>query len=668
MKRNLYSTLLLLAIGHGLALDVMAEETATKDLFDMSLEELHDVRVTVSSHHPEKISETPAIISRYKVDDMAALGLRTLRDILSYIPGLTLQDHLFGQTFVSMRGVYEGFNQKILFLLDDTPYFMPSHSDIPLLGIPLEAISHIEVIRGPGAVYYGTNATGGVIKIVTKDGAKKTANNTNNTSSEDSTQGRITLRGGENAYANLGGFSQINRGKHQLTLAAELQRDEGYKAHYPAYSPNPSSTQFHEGDIDKVEEISSLLLKYRYSELAITGQVFESRYSGIAQPRQVENVNELSYRGYLAAIEDSRHYGIATVKLFADYNRFYPEFLIDEFTSDDDQGGFQMANDGQANYRGRAGTHLTLNFSTQWELFSGLEWEKRSTNEYQMFNNDSGEILGSIMSSFSLQERSFYGQLDYRPNKAWRFSVGGRHTDNSIIGGDTVPRLAAIYQINHQHSIKALYSVGFNTPSFTQLKADFDNVVIGNPDLKPEKLATFDLAYTYTANDSLFTANIFRLKTEDFILSERSSGAIEFFNAGEFSRSGAEFDLQHNIARHIKILSNLSYHHQGNQVKDDDNTLLYVPKLTLNLGASYDINSSHRTGASIRYIGERASAKELWMLNLDYRFRYEKLSIIATLENLSDETIQHPNMAEFNERLVPAGQGRNLKLGLRYTF
>lgn len=48
--------------------------------------------------------------------------------------------------------------------------------------------------------------------------------------------------------------------------------------------------------------------------------------------------------------------------------------------------------------------------------------------------------------------------------------------------------------------------MGFNTPSFTQLKADFDEVVIGNPDLAPEKAATFDLAYTFTASDSLFIA------------------------------------------------------------------------------------------------------------------------------------------------------------------
>ncbi len=617
----------------------------------MSLEELVNVVVTVSSHRPEKINETPAIISRYNVKDMEGLGLYTLRDILSYIPGLTLQDHLFGQTFVSMRGVYEGFNQKILFLLDATPYYMPSHSDIPLLGIPLEAISHIEVIRGPGAVYYGTNATGGVIKVVTK---------------KDGAGGSVSLRGGKNNYANISGVNQITHGQHQFLIAAEIQHDDGYKAIYPEYTSGGNT--FNEGSIDKSEEMSSLLLKYHYSDLILTGQIFESHYSGIAQPREANNFNDLSYQGYLAAFENRWQFSIATLKLFADHNRFYPDFLIDEFTSTGGQGGFQMAHDGQSNYRNHGGAQLTLTFSPEWELFSGIEWEKRSTNEYQVHDDETGAVLGSIMPSFSLQERSLYSQVDYRPRTAWRFSLGGRHTNNSLIGHDTVPRIAAIYQMDQRNSFKALYSVGFNTPSFTQLRADFDDIVMGNPNLKPEKVATLDLAYSYTSKEILFTANIFNLEAEDFILSDRASGTIRFFNAGEFSRSGAELDLQYQTSYQIKMLSNLSYHRHGNTSNDDDNTLIYVPKFTFNLGGSYDINRSHRTGASVRYIGARASAKELWLINFDYRYQVDKLSLITTLENLADKTVQHPNMAEFNHRLVPAGQGINLKLGIKYKF
>lgn len=45
---------------------------------------------------------------------------------------------------------------------------MLSHSEIPLLGMPLDAISHREVIRGSGTAIFGTNASAGVINVITK--------------------------------------------------------------------------------------------------------------------------------------------------------------------------------------------------------------------------------------------------------------------------------------------------------------------------------------------------------------------------------------------------------------------------------------------------------------------------------------------------------------------
>ncbi|RKZ11220.1 hypothetical protein DRQ50_13945, partial [bacterium] len=210
---------------------LQAQESADSDslsineLFNMSLAELMEIKVTVSSHRPELILDTPAIISRYDADEMAGMGLRTLRDMLRFIPGVTVQDHLFGQTFISIRGVYEGFNQKVLFLLDDTPYFMPSHSDIPLLGIPFSSISHIEIIRGPGAVYYGTNATGGVIKVVTRGYGQS-----------DQGENNLSLRGGTNSYVNGGGYYDTGQNDWgQLSAAFEVQRDDGYAARYPSY-------------------------------------------------------------------------------------------------------------------------------------------------------------------------------------------------------------------------------------------------------------------------------------------------------------------------------------------------------------------------------------------------------------------------------------------------
>ena len=616
-----------------------------EDPFSLSLDELADLTVTVSSYRPERIVETPAIISRYEADQLAGLGLRTLRDMLSFIPGVTVQDHLFGQTFVSIRGVYEGFNQKVLFLLDDTPYFMPSHSDIPLLGIPFEAISHIEVIRGPGAVYYGTNATGGVIKVVTKKGSKNA----------------LAVRAGANAYINGGGYySSGDRASGELTAAFELQRSDGYSVEYPAYADG----DFAAGNIDKREEISSLLLTFRRQGFTALGQVFESRYTGITIPRHIENVNDLVYKGYLISLRNDWEGESSKLTIYTDYNNFHPHFKV--------AGGapnFRMDNDGKKNYRWRSGLTYDHDLTDWLEIFLGAEHEVRSTEEYEMYFTDTDTVTGSLLPEFKLWENSLFGQLDLTPAAQWRFLIGGRYTDNSITGHDLVPRLAAIYQINNRQSLKLLYTVGFNSPSFTQLKADFPGLVEGNPGLIPETVATVDLAYTYNNENLLLTADLWRLEAEDFIFSERLSGEpLRFFNAGSFTRHGAEIDIQYRPIRSLKLFTGLTWYHQGNENDVEDPTRIYTPVLTWNLGTHYQPTNKATVGMSVRHIGPRSTADAIWLVNLDGQWRLGPVQLFATLENILDDDVLHPNMAEFNDRLVPGGQGRNLKLGARYSF
>ncbi|MFT5298068.1 MAG: outer membrane receptor for ferrienterochelin and colicins [Colwellia sp.] len=187
-----------------------------QSILDLSLADLLNVRVNVASYTSERIIQTLAIVSRYNQKDLTVMGIKTLKDMLSFIPGFVLQENRAGGTPVMIRGIVEAFKQKVLFLLDDVPYWMPSHSEIPLLGIPIEAISHVEVIRGPGAIYYGSNASAGVIKIVTK---QKAGNS-------------IAVNYDTNKKLNLGGyyFHAFNPEYH-LSLAIESQHDNGFTSY-----------------------------------------------------------------------------------------------------------------------------------------------------------------------------------------------------------------------------------------------------------------------------------------------------------------------------------------------------------------------------------------------------------------------------------------------------
>jgi outer membrane receptor protein involved in Fe transport len=631
-----------------LSLAKTAEEYSVEQMLGMELQDLADLKVTVASAGPESIIETPAIVSRYDMETYSAMGLRTLKDVLSIIPGVVLQDHLVGQTIVMMRGVYEGFNQKVLFLVDGVPYFMPSHSEIPLLGIPLESISHIEVIRGPGAVFYGTDATAGVINVVTK---------------KDTDNSRLSTSYGSNNKFNKSGI--INHTFNEdtgLSLAFESQSDNGYDAHYPAYSGYAGGT------ISKAEEMDSVLAKLRYKKVNLLAQGFQSSVNGLGSPRQINNVNTLDYTGYLLHADYGDTTGNTDWKLFTDYNNFYLKYTVLDRFGRYIPGGYRFADDGEQNFRWRSGSSANYHWSKALSIFAGLEYEERHTGAYQVYNDVTDATTAVLMPSFGLAEWSFYSQIDYALWEKWRFLLGGRFTDNSITGTDSVPRLSAVYKIDDKQSLKLLYSVGFNSPSFTQLKADNLPEVHGNTGLIPEKIKTVDLAYSYSKGNNLFVANIFYLQAENFIVSDRSTGTIHFYNASDFDRYGAELDYQGVLAKLWTVFANVAYHAQGNSTDATDITAIYAPKVTTTLGGSYNFLPRQSIGASMRTISHRADSASLAQLNLDYQYKLDRMTFFATLRNVLDEEILSPNIGEYNSREIPGGEGINFLVGAKYTF
>ena len=95
-------------------------------VFDLSLEELLNVKVSIASTKPESISSTPAVTSTYYMRDLMRLGARSLADALSLVPGVVVDEGTYGHTTIMIRGAAELANSEVLFLIDGVPYWSPS--------------------------------------------------------------------------------------------------------------------------------------------------------------------------------------------------------------------------------------------------------------------------------------------------------------------------------------------------------------------------------------------------------------------------------------------------------------------------------------------------------------------------------------------------------------
>lgn len=626
-----------------------------KDLLNMSISEL--LNVSVASTKTENIAHTPAVVSRYEASDMSHLGLRSLKDMLSFIPGFVVQTSEIGTVSIMIRGFVESFNQKVLFLLDGVPYWQSSHGDNALLGIAFEHISRVEVIRGPGAVIYGTNATGGVVNVITKLGHENQVSFAVGSNNQ--------MRG--SAYLS-GDWGTIGH----LSLMASFKRDQGYDGFFNTRNPPgfyPQDTPL-EGNIKRYDEHDSLYLRFKNDRLKAGLHVFGSDASGLAAAASIVNEAVLKYRGYLATVDyqvqtDSNHF-----RVFGDYNNFYLAIPTNALFSGREPGVQEMSANGNDNYRARIGLRNEYSINDKVHWLVGVEGERRASGEYGNTpdNDDFNRIV--TMTPQELDESSLYTQLDFSTGM-WRILVGGRYVDNERAGSDFNPRGSLIYKTSARSSVKLLYATGFNSPNFIQQAITIPFVLAGDPTITAEKVVTIDLAYTYIDDDQLFVANAYRTEAEDFIrrVPNPNAGGSLFQNADNFERHGIEIDYQRTIQKG-RVFANVAWQKEANQVHADDGTALFAPQWRVSLGGHLGLQTRHRVGGSLIWLSEREAVDSQTGLNLSYHYGGSLVDAYVDLKNVLSETFMTPDIGNFgSNRLSPAGDpDLNFETGLKLRF
>lgn len=636
--------------------NISDEDHTDEQLMEMSIEQLLDVSISVASVKEETVAQTPAIVSRYEASDLQRFGVKTLVDMLQFIPGIRVTRNHFGQFTVSIRGIYESFNQKILFLLDGVPYYQVTHSMIPLFGIPIESIDHIEIIRGPGAVIYGTNASAGVIKVVTK---KKDKN-------------IVSVTGGSEHYTNLGGFlfQEINE-KIKLSVGVESQSG-GYFDSFQDQGLTISSLQ---GDIIFGQRVNSAFGNLDAYGTNLMISAFDVRYFGINQNSDPDSLGWTEEKSILGHINKTFLLSDSfNIKLFYDYNLYYPKFFAIN------QAGGTNRNvhfpNQENNYRSRVGTRFDFQLNESLSFTGGFEHEKRSHGDYEIHNDDNNVLITQLIPRNNLIEMGSFLQVDYLLSN-WRFLLGARHTENALYGSETTPRASIVYGIDHSQSLKLLYAKGFNSPTPLQTRLlPSSPIVTGNPNLKPETITTIDFAYSYNFANTLFVANIYYLEANDTInrrLGSSGTPPLSYYNDFKFERYGLELDYQ-KVFKKWKLFSNASYLDRAGTQKDNDPNLVFAEKISLSVGSSCEINDNNIVGANYGYISSRKTQfetkkmSENHLVDVNYDYKINWLTARFSIKNLLNQEVRNASLAISNTTTFRTNPDREYYLQLKAEF
>jgi iron complex outermembrane receptor protein len=178
--------LLLSLLGVG---NVQAEEMDGGDLADLSLDELLSTEITTLSRKAENLGSAPAAVHVISQSDIRRSGARSIAELLRMVPGMQVAQIDGNKWAVTSRGANGRFANKLLVLMDGRTLYNPMLSGVQwdVQDTDIAAIERIEVIRGPGATMWGSNAVNGIVNIITKHSA-------------DTKGGNISVAGGMDGY------------------------------------------------------------------------------------------------------------------------------------------------------------------------------------------------------------------------------------------------------------------------------------------------------------------------------------------------------------------------------------------------------------------------------------------------------------------------------------
>ncbi len=161
------------------------------------------------------------VIDREMID---ASGFTEIADLLRYVPGFVVNYDSGHVQAASYHMLNNNLARRMQVLVDGRSVYIPSLLGVQWisLGISIEDIERIEVIRGPNAASYGSNSLLGVISIITR-----------HASQDKGVMAKINA--GENNLAE--GFLRLGGGSENLDVkvTAAYRQDAGFVERYDSY-------------------------------------------------------------------------------------------------------------------------------------------------------------------------------------------------------------------------------------------------------------------------------------------------------------------------------------------------------------------------------------------------------------------------------------------------
>jgi len=556
-------------------------EDAFRHYLSLPLEELMEQKVSISTNTEQAFSKAPSVVSVITAEDIRATGATNLADVLQSVPGIHVRYSQFGfRPLISFRGTND---KQTLLMVDGAPMSdLMWRSGIFWKGLPTGIIDRVEIIRGPGSALFGTDASAGVINVITKVAGKI----------DDSEMG---LRAGsfdtQNAWMQYGG----EWNGFDIAMTADLLHTDGHDPHIKSdaqsrndlkYGTNASLAP---GDADYGWNNADLRLslardnwrvQFDYSEhdelqTGMTGagaldpvtEGDDSRFGAAlfyADPGFSDDwgVNaELRYRH----IDYSSGDGFQEWPPgYTDTTGAYPFGVFNRMESAEHGASGETS----GIYRGFDEHAITLGAGFRWQdIYRVEQWVNSGVDGDGNPLPPGGPMVDLSDTPYAFApEKSrtisyAYVQDVWGVTENLEMTTGARFDHNSDFGDSFNPRIALVWQTSDTVTTKFMYGQAFRAPNFQELYSE-TSFSLPNSDLDPEESETWELALSYAPRKDLrLGVNLYRYEQDDFISLQPVPGQskLRYENTGEYDVNGLELETWWQPMEELSLSGNYAY-------------------------------------------------------------------------------------------------------------
>lgn len=488
--------------------------------------------VVTATRYEKSDAEIPAATQTFTEEQIEQTGADNLQVALQYLDGVIDAGMGPNGTSVSSmttKNVIRGVSNGTVVMINGTP--INWRTNYNLENIPTSAVERVEVVRGGGAVLYGSQATGGVINIITKKTLPNEVkvglgNKGRQEYAVTANAGDLSIAYTYNKWGKLGYVSSSDSSikPEQTRVPVEMkQRFFGSEKNdfLATYKLNDHADFLYNHD-----ESAS---RWAYTYTGITDPDYEDMNDHPRYIRRYENDKDFLQFNFHGLDGISGH-------VFYNYNTLKTHGT-DYYSSTGKKYAAPKAVRGQEKNK-------TYGYDVQkvWDGNPDQTFLIGTSLVRETFENETSDTGRNIISAFGSWERNLTAKDVLTLSGRGTWTTGGIQNFHNFSG-----QAQYLHKLDNTQSLYASVGQSFVLPTFSQMysreQAGGISNIIGNPDLKPQKGLHYEAGWKKEETNRQYKVALFTEKIDDNISYSGTSGRWYAINE-DFKNHGIEASIR----------------------------------------------------------------------------------------------------------------------------